>query len=179
MYFKLIKDKDMLCGPACLHYVLNFLLNKNIYIPKDITWITSLATFLKLNTKFKHQLSCYDSKLYSDYLLLSETPDYDGFKSIKEYLFLGGNIKEKKLSIKLINSILYDNYIIACVSSSIFNKDKNLLGGHYITLLQSAGKNFIIANPKNSYIEIESVDKEHILNSITSFGSWILTIKKW
>lgn len=178
MYFRIRKDKDMLCGPACIHYILNFMLNMDIPVPNQLLWITDIATFLKTKTNLKVDLSCYDSNLYSDYLLLEESPDFDGFKSIREYLFVGGSIDEKKLSVNRITSTLYDNVVIACVSSSIFNKDNKRNGGHFIVLLENRGKNYVIANPKSNSIEIEIVSKEHVLNSINSFGSWIITINK-
>jgi hypothetical protein len=178
MFFKLSKDKDMLCGPACVHYILNFLKNMDVYVPNNLFWTTDIAWFLKVNTEFEIQVTCFKSNLYKDFLNDSGPKDFEGFESIRKYLYVGGEVYERQLSSTILSSILKNNIIIANVSSAVFNKDTTRKGGHFIILLKEASKNYIIANPKKASIDIEMIPKQHILNSIKDFGSWIITIKR-
>ncbi len=172
------KPDNMLCGCACIYYILNHIHNYNLNIPNNLLWITDIALFFCKNTCYDISLTCYNSSLYTDFLTLTSPYEFDGFISIDTYLNQGHKISEKQVTIQnLDKSIDEGNSIILNVSSAILNQDTSMNGGHYICIIGKQDNDFIIANPKKSVISIDTIDKKVIVNSSNCFGNWMLTVK--
>lgn len=179
MINRITKPPDMLCGSACLYYILNIMSNYNLDIAKDLKWITEIAFYIKKHTNLNILLSCHNSALYDDYLKIGENSDFEGFKTIRKFLFLGESIINLPLNKTVLSDGLKKNNIyILNVKSSILNKDNSLLGGHYVCLLDETVNNFKILNPKSDSLVLEFISKNQLQNSFESFGSWCIKINK-
>lgn len=180
-FLSINKPNNMLCGPACLYYLSRFIYKQeNVIIPNNLFWMADLALFAFESLNYDVILSCYDSKLYDDYLLQTYPYNFDGFTSL--YSFTSTSNKEisyKKISIHCLKNYLKQGYyIILNVSSAIFNDDPSMSGGHFILLLDFTESYFKVANPTTHHIEFINVPKHTILNSCQNFGNWMLCIRK-
>lgn len=179
MNYNIPKPENMLCGSACLHYILNILYKCNLDIDHNLSWITDLAAYIKMYTNIKFTISCHNSNLYDDYLEIGKDSNFEGFRSITKFLSLGEIISDIPLSITGLSEGLNENSIfILNVSSSIFNQDNSLTGGHFICLVQETFNTFTILNPKSKTLAFEVVPKQHLINSIENFGSWCIKINR-
>ena len=84
MMNKLKKDKDLLCGSACLQYIFSEE-HHDISIP-NMDWIIDMAFFCSLYSSLNIKLIYYKSKLMDDYYSNSLNSMTD-IKTRLDYLF--------------------------------------------------------------------------------------------
>ena len=93
---------------------------------------------------------------------------------------IGHNIKlsERRLTVKeLEKEIINNKYIILCVESKKFNKDKKMTGGHFI-VINSLENNLVnIVNPIKEKYETKKVTKVFLINCCKHYGSWRILIR--
>lgn len=169
------KDENMLCGPACLHYYLNLVKGKNKDIPNNLIWIADLAKFL-FDIGIEHELSCFESSLYTDFINGSIPHGHPAELSIKNYLSVKKDIIQRQFS---LNDILYnklpDTYFIASVRSVFLDNTSPEGSFHYVLAHQSMDKIAIIC-PRKTYFVYLTMEKEDIVKMINDSGNWIIKI---
>lgn len=171
-----VKPEDMLCGPACLHYLLNLNKKMNVHIPKRLVWITDIANLLS-ELQIAHQLSCFDSTLYTDYENKRIPKNHPACISIDKYIAKKNNILVKKFtSNDVIYNKLPDTYFISSVRSNYIDKAMPNDSFHYILVHQSMDKFDIICPQKTDYC-IKSMELDTLVEMINMSGNWILNIK--
>ena len=171
-----LKEKNMLCGSACLHYISNVENSFNAFVFPDMEWITELAAFLGNNCKIPFTLSCYNSNLYSDFVKGVLPHDFIGYKKLKEYTINHPKILELKPSIEMFDDT--SKIYILNVSSKIIFNDNSLNGGHYIAIVGKTNNDFIVVNPGSTKIFLTTLNKNLVLNANLSFGGWVIHISK-
>lgn len=174
----LFKSSEMLCGSACTYFISKHLLKKDLVISNNLFWATDIAYFLKNHIGLNTKVSCFESNLYNDYLNNNLSKDFNGYKSINKFINSGGIIIQEPVnSNQIINSLQSGNVIIACVSSAIFNQDDNFTGGHFIIISDFTDNYFEVVNPaKNKYCILQ-VEMNLVINSLKSFGCWLIQVK--
>ena len=167
------KSAEMLCGPACINYILH-LEKRNNKVINTLTWCCDLACALK-EMNFNVDVRCFNSKLYNDSQKFSDSK-FDGFTSINRYL-KKKPIKELELTVEdLKQEIKHSKYLICNVSSKLFNNDNNMTGGHYILVL-GENLNFVkIINPRKTVYEQTEITLQKLIDCMKDFGSWRILI---
>lgn len=171
------KEKEMLCGPACLHYLLNIVQKRKVEIPNDLVWITDIAKYLS-ELKIEHSLSCHDSLLYNDYIKGYIHPEHHGALSINKYLATGKKITIKSFAKEdLLFNRLPDTYFIASVKSKFLDSTRPEDSYHYILVHQTMDM-FTIICPRRTDYSIFSMEIDLFVQMINESGNWIIKIKK-
>lgn len=167
-------NNEILCGSACVKYILESKGIKDYKLNKRMWWATELSLSLKENG-IDNKIYCFNSDLYNDFITKEIDLKFDGFKYLKMAF---DNITEKKLDIKELEIELKENeYIILCVESKIFNSDEVMSGGHFIILNKTYGGKVRIINPvKDKYENIKRT-KEEVIKYCENFGFWRILIK--
>ena len=175
------KPNTMLCGSACLYFLQkNIFPNCNSPIKSNLTWITELAEHVKKHFDKNAIVSCHDSNLYNDFLNASEEDiqKFIGFKKLNRFVQRGNQIIDFEVTKESVDTLLEANHLIIMnVSSSVFNQDDNMVGGHFIIVLSIEGDNYLVVNPGKSNIFIERYSKKRIINSCKKFGGWMIAIQ--
>ena len=170
------KEESMLCGPACLHYLLNIILKKKVIIPPDYVWIADIAKFLS-DLRINHELSCYDSILYNNYIKGYLPQNHPGHLSIRNYLATNNKILIRKFS---ESDILYNrspnSYFIASVKSVFLDKTSPKDSYHFILVHQTMDMFAIICPRKKDYCRM-SMETDYFVRMINKSGNWILKIQ--
>ena len=173
-HIDIVKDKDTLCGSACINYILKQD-KPDARISRNEVWCSNIAETL-LGYGYNIELRCFNSRLYQD--ALTNTDDFDGFKSIQNYLQYN-NIYQVAPTIDVLNEeILCNRYCIYNVSSQVFNKDSTMIGGHYIIASTVVDGLVQIINPRQIDYKIQYITLEELQSCIKDFGSWRIIIKK-
>lgn len=167
-------NNEILCGSACVKYILESKGIKDYKLNKRMWWATELSLSLKENG-IDNKIYCFNSDLYNDFITKEIDLKFDGFKYLKMAF---DNITEKKLDIKELEIELKENeYIILCVESKAFNSDEVMSGGHFVILNKTYGGKVRIINPvKDKYENIKRT-KEEIIKYCENFGFWRILIK--
>lgn len=167
-------NNEILCGSACVKYILESKGIKDYKLNKRMWWATELSLSLKENG-IDNKIYCFNSDLYNDFITKEVDLKFDGFKYLKMAF---DNITEKKLDIKELELELKENdYIILCVESKVFNSDEVMSGGHFIILNKTYGGKVRIINPvKDKYENIKRT-KEEVIKYCENFGFWRILIK--
>ena len=171
------KDKKMLCGSACLHYLLNIVLKKEINIPNDFVWITDIAKFLS-ELNIEHELSCFESNLYNDYIKGKLPKNHPAYLSIRNYLTKKNGITIKQFTQRdIIYNRLIDTFFIASVKSKLLDNMMPEDSYHYILVHQNMDIFTIICPRKKDYYK-KSMPINKFVQMINESGNWIIKIKK-
>lgn len=179
--FPILKDKDMLCGNACLKALETCYTNIKIApmeLGRDMRWTAELACCL-YRSGVEVGLHCWDSKLYKDYLmadyeLINEFP---GFAFLSEYEC---NVGKISLTRPKANNILsqLDNFpIIICVSSAIWHQDAERSGGHFVLLMGRNADCCLVADPGRGDIKLRQRKITDVIQAMISYGSWQIYCK--
>lgn len=169
------KDENMLCGPACLHYLINIVQKKNVEIPNNLFWITDIAKFLS-ELKIEHELSCYDSNLYNDFIKGHIPHNHPGELSIRNYLATKNSIFLKQFTNRdILYNRLSDIYFIASVKSKYLDNTRPKDSYHFILVHQTMDRFTIICPRKRDYCRM-SMKIDQFVQMINKSGNWILKI---
>lgn len=173
---------ELLCGSACVKYILDkFNLKYNNFNYK-MKWATELALYLLKYDSLDIEVRCFNSNLYDNYLknitntkIISE---FEGFLFIKKLeeknKIINTKLTKKELKYELNNN----DYIILCVESAKFNKSEKMSGGHFI-ILNSIDNDIIkIINPIKDRFEYKQENIKDIINYTKKFGFWRILIKE-
>ena len=170
------KSEEMLCGPACLHYLLNILQKRNVEIPNNLVWITDIAKYLS-ELKIEHDLSCCESLLYNDYMKGCIHPEHNGALSIDNYLATGKKIAIKKfVKGNILFNKLPDTYFIASIRSKFLDNTKPDDSYHFI-LVHLSMDIFTIICPRRTDYSIISMGIDMFEQMINQSGNWIIKIR--
>ena len=171
------KDERQLCGPACLHYLLNIVQKRDVAIPDHLEWIADLASFLAA-LKIGHVLSCYGSSLYGAYLDGSLPPDHPGALSLRHYAETKNQILIKRFTKEdVLHNRLPDLYYIASVQSVFLDKTSPEGSYHYILVHQCMDTLSIICPRRTDYSRM-SMQVDDFVRMIDNSGNWILTFNQ-
>ena len=162
-----MKDK-INCGSACVNYILNQLKLPIKDVQNDMVWTSELAVSLKNNGINNLEVLFFNSSLYNGYKT-DYKRDFIGFNLLDD--LIGHNIKlsERRLTVKeLEKEIINNKYIILCVESKKFNKDKKMTGGHFI----------VINSLENNLPFSVFIDEEGLENILCAYyhGVFIITM---
>ena len=171
-----MKDK-INCGSACVNYILNQLKLPIKNVQNDMVWTSELAVSLKNNGINNLEVLFFNSSLYNGYKT-DYKRDFIGFNLLDD--LIGHNIKlsERRLTVKeLEKEIINNKYIILCVESKKFNKDKKMTAGHF-SFINSLENNLVnIVNPIKEKYETKKVTKVFLINCCKHYGSWRILIR--
>lgn len=169
--------KELMCGSACVKYILEQFCVSSEKVKNDMIWVAQLALSLKQNGIDNLMVCCYNSSLYNDFL--SETNnDFIGFKYLHKLINTNIPLYSKKLSVQeLVKELTEYDYIILCVESSKFNKNVNMSGGHFIILNGIKDDKVQVINPIKEKYEIKNISKSFLINCCEQYGSWRILIK--
>lgn len=168
------KDKDMLCGPACLYYIYKKLDINADNLNFKIEFIGELVTDLILRTEFDIKLCCYKSALFGGVEKIQPVS-----LQIEQLKFL----KAKKVAIKkrlsaLKSEIKKFKFVICCVDSAKFNEKPNMIGCHFIIALNLASKIDVeIVNPLKETYKKTIIDINKLYSCMKNCGGWRILIK--
>lgn len=170
---------NILCGSACVIYILNEKKKKSNDINSQMFWITELAIVLFDNDIKNIELRCFNSNLYNDFLIKKNIDlKFSGFKFLDKMIKKNIKINQKKLDCSSLKEELYIcEYIILCVQSSIFNNDVSMSGGHFIILDKFDENKVRIINPKKREYEVKYVKIDELIRCCKDYGSWRILIK--
>jgi len=175
-----MENNSILCGSACVKYILDINNIKSDNINLEMFWITELALSLFENNIKNIQLKCFDSNLYNDFLHKKNNDmSFLGFYFLNEVVKNRININESSLnSSNLKKEIEESKYIIMCVESNKFNNDIKMSGGHFIIITKIDKNNVEIINPIKSKYEKKYIGISRLLSCCKNYGSWRILIKE-
>ncbi|NLA33437.1 MAG: hypothetical protein GX861_01035 [Tenericutes bacterium] len=174
-------ENNIMCGSACVKYILNINNIKSNNINNKMFWISELAISLFDNNVKNIQLKCFNSTLYNDYINKKiDGKDFSGFYFLDEVLKRTIKISQSILnSSSLKKEILENKYIIMCVQSNIFNNNNKMSGGHFIIINKIIDKdNVEIINPIKNKYENKLINITKLLLCCKDYGSWRILIKE-
>ena len=128
------KDKNMLCGSACLRYI--FAVEDIPYdeIP-NMEWVIDIACYCNLYTNLSTELLYCNSEFMKS-LLAGRINDRQDI--IEKIMILNGKIKEEKVTpIRLKKYIDFNKWIILNVDSDVFFQDPNLRNHSHFVIAQN------------------------------------------
>ena len=174
---------ELLCGSACVKYILDKYNLKYRNFNYQMKWISELALYLLKYDLLDIKISCFKSNLYNDYLKninnTKKINDFDGFLFIKKLEGKNKIINTKLTKRELKKEINNSDYIILCVESAKFNRNKNMNGGHFIILNSIIDNDTIkIINPIKNKFEYKYENIKNIIDYAKNFGSWRVLIKE-
>ncbi|MDD2377981.1 MAG: hypothetical protein PHF30_03025 [Bacilli bacterium] len=175
-----MENNSILCGSACVKYILDINNIKSDNINLEMFWITELALSLFENDIKNIQLKCFNSNLYNDFVNKKNNDmSFLGFYFLNEVFKKGININESSLeSSSFKKEIEESKYIIMCVQSDKFNNNKKMSGGHFIIITKSDKNNVEIINPVKSKYEKKYIGISKLLSCCKNYGSWRILIKE-
>jgi hypothetical protein len=189
------KPETMSCGLACvsttLLHIRGYGLESNNNA--DIHWSTDIGSEL-LQAGFDVFIYAYKSQLLkplgniefmeyreiiSNILKMDLEPILQhGYKSLLQYISLGGILQQKKITAKEIEaSIFHGLPVILCVSSGLFHEDPSMTGGHFIIVVGFDWANFMIVSPGKISYNFQVIKKNNLLNALYSWGGWSIFIQ--
>ena len=172
-----MKKEELICGSSCVKYVLGKLGLSNVKIQNNMIWTAQLAISLKQNGITDLNVYCFNSLLYDDFLL-KKGEKFEGFKLLDDLIDMNISLMSKKLNMwELKKEIKNNAFIILCVESKKFNKNKNMSGGHFIILNGKKDNKVKVINPMKEKYEIKYLPKRFLINCCKRYGSWRIVIK--
>lgn len=175
MMNKLKKDKDLLCGSACLQYIFSEE-HHDISIP-NMDWIIDMAFFCSLYSSLNIKLIYYKSKLMDDYYSNSLNSMTD-IKTRLDYLFKKILIQEEKVTANTLKQFISVNkWIILNVDSVSFFNDNLLVGHRHFVLIRTQNSSLVdVISPGVNEFEEKQINISDLENLIEGNGQWIMVL---
>lgn len=171
-------ENNILCGSACVKYILEEYKIFSNKLNIKMNWITELALSLYNHNIKNLEIKCFNSNLFNDFKKFNKI-DFDGFYYIKKALAKGIKLTEEEINTSVLQKeIKNSKFIILCTESSIFNEDPKMSGGHFIIITGIKKDKVRIVNPVKDKFEIKYFKISKIIKSCINFGSWRLLIKE-
>ena len=169
---------EILCGSACVRYILNHYSISEEKLNQNLFWVPEIALYLYKYFSKGIKIYCFNSTLNSEYKKASNIDACDGFIYIRILEEKGLHIFERKLTEKeLLKELKTYEFMIVSVSSAILNNDKQMSGNHYVILKLKDEKIEMINHQKEKYA-ISDVDPQFIIQCCENCGSWRILLKK-
>lgn len=171
------KKGDILCGSACVGYILEMEKKKEIF-NKRLFWMLDIARTLDENFKGSVTVNYYNSQLMRDYVKGCIPKKFKVDDIIKDCNNKGIEIKELKYDYEaLIDRKKNSKWLIMCLQSEILFEDDKLAGSNHVVIVDKIDEEFVwIISPGKRDIYKMYIHRKKFELSYLNNGQWIIWV---